>query len=330
MPPRPLALGLALAAAFAPAVPARAADIAPDQAKALIAYYKQFYAQCASAGKLTPDAETQRLLPEFDPPELLGRALARASQENGFCGPLASFVPDRDCDAVNRCANHLRDLYFKEAFVALRRSDANDDAARLAKDVEEAVAAWRLLGRQVSYADDQDHLSMDFFMRTGDAQFNPDRGATAALRRSFLNHCSGRRMRQAEFFFEALDANNGNVTMAAASASEVLQNHRGQLRCLVDVIDQAGKNYYRFAGLFVGLHGEPVRSAGMAGSACNIVGNPVVYSVAEIGGWWADVFSGKGARGGVSTADTLSKRSMYQEKLGQFNLGIEASDKLRR
>jgi len=51
-----------------------------------------------------------------------------------------------------------------------------------------------------------------------------------------------------------------------------------------------GKNYYRFAGLFIGLHKGLIRSLGESAAYANIVGNPLVYAGAEVVQWWGEFF----------------------------------------
>ena len=91
-----------------------------------------------------------------------------------------------------------------------------------------------------------------------------------------------------------------------------------------------GKNYYRFAGAFIGLHGWAARAAGLGGAYANIGGNPVAYAGLEVYDAWKSYFM-TGQMKGVDTLKTLRPEGNGNlvDKGGQLQLGFSAAEVLR-
>ena len=80
-----------------------------------------------------------------------------------------------------------------------------------------------------------------------------------------------------DLIVQALVANDGNVPLAVGSIAEVLYQPRTRpLAGRIAGLANDGKDYYRFAGAFVGLQKNPaVQAVGLLGSEANILGNPI-------------------------------------------------------
>jgi hypothetical protein len=165
--------------------------------------------------------------------------------------------------------------------------EINADARRFRMDTDAAIARAARAGEIVSFDDPQDFVSGDFVGRTGTAQFNRAPGgeqATNALR-SYLRaelttngKLDGRRITQEELIYRAIKLNRGNVTLAMGSIAEVLHDHR-KWAGSIDGLRNDGKDYYRFAGAYIGLQKDAgVYLAGVLGGAANVAGTPIVYS----------------------------------------------------
>lgn len=206
-----------------------------------------------------------------------------------------------------------------------------DDDKKLAADAELAVKAYRYLrGGKVSTEDDQTFASVGFFMRTGDASFNPNRAQTAKLRDK-IDGTAGP-MLQVDVIYEALVATDGNLTLAFGSLAELFCARRAEYVPKIADMDQSadGKNYYRYAGAFIGLHGWAARVAGMGGAYANIGGNPVVYAGYEVYDAWKSYFT-TGKMKGIDTLKTLGPEGNGNivDKGGQLHLGFSAAEALR-
>ena len=216
-----------------------------------------------------------------------------------------------------------------------RRSDKeNDTAARLFEDTTLAIKAYEYCfpGERVTYGDNQDFMSPKFYLNTGLAQFNPDKEQTNRLERA-LDALMPANPSQARVIFEGLIAARGNLTLATGSLAELFFAKRGQyLPHVRDMAFAGGKNYYRFAGLFIGLHPALIRLAGGPCAYANIVGNPVVYAGAEIVEWWAGFFRTGKTSGGVNTLNTLGPdgRGNLVDKIPELNKGLDAAARLRK
>lgn len=219
-------------------------------------------------------------------------------------------------------------------FLADAKTDrSGDNAQRLYKDTELAIQAYEYAfpGRKVSYRDTQDFASLRFYMNSGDAKFNPD-GAQTQKARQALDALMPSNPPQAAVIFEALAAADGNVTLAMGSLAELFCSRRSAYVPRVrDMARADGKNYYRFAGFFIGLHPAVVRAAGGTAAYGNIVGNPIVYAGAEIVEWWAGVFKTGKANGGVDTLRTMGPdgRGNLVDKLPELHKGLDAAELLR-
>jgi hypothetical protein len=204
---------------------------------------------------------------------------------------------------------------------------ALDDALGFYAAVDGAVARY---GGDVSFEDPQKKLSMEYYMNTGSAAFNRAPGGEAATGRIeyWLRSCvqQGVPLTQEDVILQAIVQNQGRVTLAMGSLAEILE--KGQNRAWAGRIKglrNDGKDYYRFAGAYVGLQSNVVvRGAGALGSYANIAGNPLVYTG---GGLWD---MGKGVLGGdrklVSKGwDDMAARwkpGPNVAKVYEFNLGM--------
>lgn len=214
---------------------------------------------------------------------------------------------------------------------ARRFGAADDDQRKLAGDAELAVKAYEYLrGGKVSTKDDQTFASVGFFMRTGDASFNPNRAQTAKLQ-SKIDGMTGPLL-QVDLIYEALVATDGNLTLAFGSLAELFCARRAEYVAKVADMSKSadGKNYYRYAGAFIGLHGWATRVAGMGGAYANIGGNPVVYAGYEVYDAWKSYFT-TGRMKGVDTLKTLGPEGNGNlvDKGGQLQLGFAAAESLR-
>lgn len=206
-----------------------------------------------------------------------------------------------------------------------------DDEKKLAADAELAVKAYEYLrGGKVTTKDDQTFASVGFFMRTGDASFNPNRAQTAKLR-GRIDGAPGPLL-QVDVIYEALVAADGNLTLAFGSLAELFCARRTEYVAKVADMDKSadGKNYYRYAGAFIGLHGWATRVAGMGGAYANIGGNPVVYAGYEVYDAWKSYFT-TGRMKGIDTLKTLGPEGNGNivDKGGQLHLGFSAAEALR-
>jgi hypothetical protein len=207
-----------------------------------------------------------------------------------------------------------------------------DDDKKFAADAELAVKAYQYLrGGRISTKDDQTFASAGFFMRTGDATFNPNPGQTRALQGKLDGHFATGPLLQVDLIYEALVATDGNLTLAFGSLAQLFCARREDYVAKVADMDKAdGKNYYRFAGAFIGLHGWTTRVAGMGGAYANIGGNPVVYAGYEVYDAWKSYFT-TGQMKGIDTLKTLGPEGNGNlvDKGGQLQLGFAAAENLR-
>lgn len=207
-----------------------------------------------------------------------------------------------------------------------------DGKEKLYADIMTAIAAFEFIKKKrVTYKDEQEFVSADFWMNTGAAKFNPNAAQTRALEASLNGYFATGRVTQADLIYEAIVASDGNVTLGLGSLAEIFCWNRGYIAHVGDMGDgSAQKNYYRFAGAFIGLHGSIVRNMGKAGSWANMAGNAPVYAGAEIFSWWKAVFTGA-PRPHVDTAARFSTQGNNNivDKSGELNKGLEASDIIR-
>lgn len=227
---------------------------------------------------------------------------------------------------VSDVESYLRTINDKRTF-----QKGDDDEKKLAADAELAAKAYEYLrGGKVSVKDDQTFASVGFFMRTGDAAFNPNRAQTGRLRAK-LDGTEGRIL-QVDAIYEALVATDGNLTLAFGSLAELFCADRAVYVAKVADMDASvdGKNYYRFAGAFIGLHGWTTRVAGMGGAYANIGGNPIVYAGYEVYDAWKSYFT-TGRMKGVDTLKTLGPEGNGNlvDKGGQLQIGFNAAESLR-
>ncbi|MCX5792991.1 MAG: hypothetical protein NTY45_12370 [Elusimicrobia bacterium] len=222
----------------------------------------------------------------------------------------------------------------RKALSAVNSSRGDDTDARLYKDTDMAIKAYEYCfpGTRVSYKDPQNFASIRFYMNSGSAKFNPDGAQTRRVEQA-LDAILAANPPQARVIFEALIAAGGNVTLAMGSLAEIFCNKRARYLPHVRDMDYAqGKNYYRFAGMFIGLHPAVVRAAGGSAAYGNIVGNPIVYAGAEIVQWWGKVFAGGGTGSGVDTLHTMGPdgNGNLVDKIPELNKGMNAAARLRK
>jgi hypothetical protein len=215
------------------------------------------------------------------------------------------------------------------------KSNEGDTAERLYKDAKLAIEYYEQCshGKKVTYSDDQRLVSPEFYLNSGLAHFNPNSAQTNTLEET-LNAIMAKEYKpnQALVIFEALVATDGNVTLAMGSLAELFCRNRNEyIRNVRDMQDADGKNYYRFAGMFIGLHPTLIRMAGGAAAYSNIVGNPIVFAGVEIVQWWGDFLKGKP----VSAVDTLHTMGPYGrgnliDKIPELKKGLDAASALRK
>lgn len=207
----------------------------------------------------------------------------------------------------------------------------DDDAAKLFADMTVAIEAYEYLRKKkVRYEDKQSFASFDFYMKTGEAKFNPNSGQTSNLQGRLNGHFSAGSVAQADLLFEALEATDGNMTMAVGSLAELFCWNRNQyIPKVADMMNADGKNYYRFAGAFINLHSGVVRTLGQGGAYANMAGNPIVYAGKEIIDWWGAFLSSKPTKP-VDTLKTMGPEGNGNlvDKGGELHKGMDAADRL--
>ena len=211
---------------------------------------------------------------------------------------------------------------------------AADDADKLFQDTDLAIdAVAGMTGLLPSYGDGQKFVSADFYKRIGEARFNPDTKQTGRIAEALSRMLKDPKVKltQAEVIFEALRLTDGNVTMAMGSLGEIFcEQRRKFLPRIADMEEASGKNYYRFVGMFTGLHNGLLRSAGAAGGYGNIVGNPLAYLIGKTAVWWADYFqSGKVGDYDVREIFSVDGHNNIIDKVPQLDIGLSAAKKLR-
>jgi len=248
----------------------------------------------------------------------LNSMMALLKKEQGLCS-----LPD-DCGDLERCINAADNFYEK---LGLRKKPSSSDNSNTLKaDAKKAVDIYgnATVRKPVSFEDPQSHTTADFYLRTGGAEFNPNSAQTTKLRNSIYRLLKTRNTTQAELIHEALIATEGNLPFAFGSLAKIFHDDRSALIPKVDGMkDDSAKNYYRYAGSFIGLQKAPVRLLGEIGSYGNIAGNPIVYAAAEVIGYWKDTFTGKPTRS-VNTIRTVSSTGKVAPKSRQLQMGIEA------
>ena len=249
--------------------------------------------------------------------------MALLNKDQGLCT-----LPN-DCGNLEICLKAANNFYTKLGLATA--SSGTDDWKKLKADAQIAVGIYSnaTARERVSYDDPQNHTTADFYLRTGGAQFNPNSSQTAALKRSIYLLLENRNTTQTELIHEALLATEGNLPLAFGSLAKIFHDDRAGLIPRVDgMTDDSAKNYYRFAGAFIGLQSGPVRLLGEIGSYGNMAGNPIVYAAAEVIGFWRDTFTGK-SNGGVNTIRTVASRGMVAPKSRQLRMGVEAMLELK-
>ncbi|MCO5170785.1 MAG: DUF4157 domain-containing protein [Planctomycetes bacterium] len=217
--------------------------------------------------------------------------------------------------------------------------EVNTDAEQFEAALRGGMRRW---GGKLSFDDPQRNSPQevyDYFLRTGDAQFNRAAprddfpgGAKATqqleewLRRSTEG---GGRVTLEALIHQAIIFNRGNVTLAMGSLAEILC--KGSNRALAGRIQGLRghkKDYYLFAGAFVGLQpSEVTRGVGAAGSAANIAGNPIVYSAGGLYEAGAGVFTSDAERRrkGLDLAKSRWGVADNWNKVREFGIGYRVA-----
>lgn len=234
------------------------------------------------------------------------------------------------CAAREACLSAAVEEYRKTELPKIE--NLTDDKDKLLSDILRAVDAYETItGKEVSYKDDQQFVSWDFYMRQGEANLNPDRRQTATLQYAVMPFIERRKLTQAELIHEAILAADGNATLGIGSLAELICWQRSDLIPRVEGIEnREGKTYYRFAGAFIGFHGEFTSRLGETAAMANILGNPIVYSAAEIGKWWVDLITEPGSQKAVDSVETFKTRSKYGAKAGEMHMGLAAARAIRK
>ncbi len=182
----------------------------------------------------------------------------------------------------------------------------------------------------------------DFFNRTGAAQFNrapqfddfPGGLAATQNTRKWLSakFQAGRHIAADELVLHAIADNHGNVTLAMGSLAEILHDDRS-LAARISGLRNDAKDYYRFAGAYVGFQPEGSNLfLGYLGSMANIAGNPIVYAAAGGAQWAYGKFAGdqETAREGWDLAASRTEMEPNWNKVQEFNAGFIAALNLRQ
>ncbi|MDD5629613.1 MAG: hypothetical protein PHU21_11150 [Elusimicrobia bacterium] len=251
-------------------------------------------------------------------------ALMQALSANAKFSACVGLEADtQDCGLVAACAGQMT----RWAGHLSSRGRKDDDSKKLADDALRAIMVFEgVTGRKVSFVDSQDHASQDFFRRTGLAQFNPNERQTAAIAESLSRHIRAHvKLTQAELLFEAVFGTGGNVTLAAGSLAKIFCDNRDLVHNIYWMDHQAkGKNYYRFAGLFIGLQeSADIAALGVVGGSANILGNPIVYT---FGKYFTKKDDPLRKEGDVLT---FLSRAEYADKFKQYIQGYRAAGSIR-
>jgi hypothetical protein len=282
---------------------------------------------CARPSAFAQDDSRADIVARMQAQKAAAAAPASAAPATAPAGPAPVLRPRSDVARYLFETGDKREFYRGGYYTA-----PDDDAKKLAADAALAIRAYaRLDGRAVSFADDQKFASLDFFMRTGEATFNPNRDQTAALNSDLRGMFAGGPVLQVDLIYEALKATHGNLTLAMGSLAELFCADRTEyVPQVADMGDAGGKNYYRFAGFFIGLHGWTARTLGAAGSYANMAGNPVVYAGYEVYDSWRSYFTGGGLKP-IDTLHTLGPQGNGDlvDKGGELHKGFDAAESLR-
>ncbi|GEM_PF-5923014 len=205
------------------------------------------------------------------------------AREKRCRGILESGFSEGNCVKNLKCVSAVVKLEHN----AMYQSDNNDDEYTLYMDAKAAAFAYRLLTKKnVSYRDVQDSSlkkNWERFVNSGYARFNINDRETESLRRSIKNAIKHGKLTQSELLLESILAAKGNFTMGAGSLAQIFHDDRRLVSKIKGMRYAAGKNYYRFVGMYVGLHESAlIRSLGQIAGYANIAGNPIAYGVPRV------------------------------------------------
>ena len=258
-----------------------------------------------------------------------------------ICSITSNEISDSNCASIALCLKNVV-AFEKES---LGNSEGEDDKNKLFVDIKKAVNAYKILtGKYVSYKDPQDEnffkTAWSRFVNSGDALFNPDHQATDKLKRSIYESVKHGKITQAELIHESILAANGNLTMGSGSLAQILHDDRGLISKIERMINASGKNYYRFVGLYTGLHENTViRTLGTIGGYGNILGNPVVYgSIQTVKDFWSATkfaleYYGLNKKSGAEPVDFNKTLKTFGpdgngnlvDKIPEYSMGLDAA-----
>ncbi|MCG2726123.1 MAG: hypothetical protein L6420_07705 [Elusimicrobia bacterium] len=194
-------------------------------------------------------------------------------------------ISDMNCGRIVRCVNGI--VNREKRMLGKFNANGEDDANKFYGDIRDAVRAYESLsGEGVSYDDIQDgslKANWERFLNSGTANFNPNAEETQVLFDSVKNAFQYGQITQGELVHEAILAANGNIVMGIGSLAKIFHDNRDMNRDIQGMENAAGKNYYRFVGMYIGLHDSMViRQMGSVAGYANIMGNPVVYGTDKV------------------------------------------------
>jgi hypothetical protein len=159
----------------------------------------------------------------------------------------------------------------------------SEDAVATSESILDAVAAYRALdGGSINYDDPGGNAAglLDRAASTGNGQFAPDETIYLVKSRLGAELTSDRgrgpgseactaRLTLAEVFYHALRAADGSLPVAAGAISGALYSHRPWASCITGLrgSDSEFKDYYRFAGLYIGFQKNPIKRTASSGLA---------------------------------------------------------------
>ena len=206
-------------------------------------------------------------------------------------------ISDSNCAGIVRCVNAVVERE-KIRLKTFNENTNKDDGDKLYIDFSHAVGTYKILsGKSVSYDDFQDDSlkrNWQRFLNSGTASFNPNDEENRRLSDSLNDAIKYGKLAQAELIHEALLAANGNVTMGMGSLAKVFFDNSGMVSHIQGMKEASEKNYYRFVGMYVGLHKTwMIRNMGSLAGYGNIAGNPVIYGTDRVckDFWKATIFA---------------------------------------
>jgi hypothetical protein len=207
----------------------------------------------------------------------------------------------------------------------------DDDVADTAQSFLDAVDAYKEIdGKSVNYRDPggNDEGVLERAVATGNGQFAPS-DVTYALksaletelqsdrgRKPQENDCKGK-LTLAEVFYMALKESDGSMPVAAGAISGVLFYNRPLASCVHGLKGSSVefKDYYRFAGLYIGLQENGVKR--VASSTLAQVQTGVYGAIRQV------QYTVKGE----PMAGT--ERAGFFTKFPEYKVGTNAADKIR-